>query len=143
MKPTMTIGLTVLALGLSAAAGTAFAKAAPGAERKNEAGGVTVTATYLGQTAQAVRFQVKLDTHTADLSQFDLKNSVTLRNDSGAAVRPLDPKALGGHHAEGELAFPATDSAGRAVVGESTRYLELVVTNVAGIPERVLRWDLR
>src|SRR3990172_8912285 len=143
MKATTAIRITVVALALAAAAGTAFAQIAPGAEKKNEAGGVTVTATYLGQKAQAVRFQVKLDTHTADLSQFDLKTSVALRNDSGAAVRPLDPKTLGGHHAEGELAFPATDSAGRAVVGESTRYLELVVTNVAGIPERVLRWDLR
>ncbi len=133
----------MLTLALSVAAGTAFAQTAREAEKRDEAGGVTVTARYLGQTPQAVRFQVKLDTHTADLGQFDLKSSVTLRNDAGSAVRPLDPKALGGHHAEGELAFPATDSAGRAVVGESTRYLELVVVNLAGVPERVLRWDVR
>ena len=143
MRRTTSIRITILALALAVAAGTAFAQTAPGAEKKDEAGGVTVTATYLGRTAQAVRFQVKLDTHTADLSQFDLKNSVTLRNDAGAAVRPLDPKALGGHHAEGELSFPATDAGGRAVVGESTRYLELVVVNLAGVPERVLRWDVR
>jgi hypothetical protein len=143
MINTTSIRITLVALALSVAAGTAFAQTAPGAEKKDEAGGVTVTARYLGQTPQAVRFQVKLDTHTADLGQFDLKSSVTLRNDAGAAVRPLDPKALGGHHAQGELAFPATDSAGRAVVGESTRYLELVVVNLAGVPERVLRWDVR
>lgn len=143
MRTSISIQTAALSLALALGEGTTPAQTAPGIEQRSEGGGVTVSATYLGRSGETIRFQVKLDTHSADLSGFDLKNSVALRNDGGTAVRPMDPRAVGGHHAEGELAFPATDSNGRAVAGDGAQYLELVVLNLAGIPERVLRWDLR
>lgn len=85
-----------------------------------------------------VALQVTMDTHSVNLDAYDLAKLAVLRNDRGETVLPASWEApRGGHHRKGVLTFavPAEFVAG-------TRFLELVVHDVAGVPERVLRWEL-
>jgi len=105
--------------------------------RTSEGGEVTAAVTWKGPAAGAL-FSVQLDTHSLDLDGLDLADAI-LRNDRGEtmAARPWTaPKD--GHHRTGELAF-AGDSSGFFV---SARWIEVVLPNVGGLPERVLHWDV-
>ena len=113
---------------------------------KNRGGGVTVEAKYLGASAagDAIRFEIKLDTHSVNLDQYDLKQLATLRNDLGVAVKPLTFEKKGsGHHIQNILAFPAKDEAGKSVAGDGVTSLELVLFDIADVPQRVLRWEAK
>jgi hypothetical protein len=58
-------------------------------------------------------------------------------------VRPTGWNApKGGHHREGTLTFPATESDGSPVIGPDTRSIALIIRDVAGVPERTFRWTL-
>lgn len=108
-----------------------------GNTQRSEGGEVTVEATWAGPAAGAT-FDIKLDTHSVDLDALDLVDTV-LRNDLGETLtaQPWDaPK--GGHHREGALVFEG-DAAG---FFGGARWIELIITDVGGLPERVLRWDL-
>jgi hypothetical protein len=108
-----------------------------GNTQRSEGGEVTVDATWTGPAAGAT-FDIKLDTHSVDLDALDLADAV-LRNDSGETLtaRPWDaPK--GGHHREGVLEFEG-DAAG--FLG-GARWIELIISDVGELPERVLRWDV-
>lgn len=93
----------------------------------NSEAGVTVTAVYLGSNA----FDVKLDTHSGSLD-YDMEELSYIRDNKGNNVEPeLWDGGIGGHHFEGTLKFPKfDDSAG----------FELVIQDVAGVKERVLKW---
>jgi hypothetical protein len=111
-----------------------------GATQTNEGGQVTVKATWSGMTAGPV-FDIIMDTHAVDLDSYDLAQLAVLRVDGTREVRPASWDApKGGHHRKGTLAFPTTAADGRALVGPGTRTVELMVRDVAGVPERVFRW---
>lgn len=96
--------------------------------------GVTVKVTYLDQTEHESRFSVALDTHSVNLDSFDFKASSILRDDTGISLRPTGIESKGsGHHRESILTF-TRPSAKRT-------WLELVVKDLAGEPERVFRWQ--
>lgn len=105
--------------------------------QKNDGGQVTVEVTWDGPAAGAV-FDVKLDTHTADLDGLDLSDA-ELTNDRGESLVAAPWEApKGGHHREGRLAFggdAATFLAG-------ARWIEMTIDGVGDVPERVLRWEL-
>ncbi len=111
-----------------------------GATRTNEGGQVTIAATWLGSSAGMV-FSVAMNTHAVDLDSYDLKQLATLRIDGGREVQPTSWEApKGGHHRSGTLTFPATDTDGRPLIASGTRTIELVIRDVAGVPERVFAW---
>ena len=115
---------------------------------KNRGGAVTVEAKYLGTATvgavEAIRFEIKLDTHSVNLDQLDLKQLATLRNDRGVAVKPLSFEKTGsGHHIQNVLAFPSKDDGGKLVAGDGAKGIELVLFDVAEVPQRVLRWELK
>ena len=115
---------------------------------KNQGGAVTVEAKYLDAgpagAGTPIRFEIKLDTHSVNLDQYDLKQLATLRNDRGVAVKPLSFEKEGsGHHVQHVLAFPATDGSGNSVVGAGATAVELVLTEIANVPQRVLRWEVQ
>ncbi len=84
-------------------------------------------------------FDISLDTHSGDLDGYDLKELALLRDDAGNEYRPTSwGSPPGGHHRSGKLTFAPLSPESAT----STKYIELVVRNVAGIEERVLRWDL-
>ena len=142
------VALTILAMGLlllgactaAPPSGTATGQAkgvSDGATQRQEGGQVTVAATWNGPNAGPV-FTVALDTHSVDLDGIDLSSLAVLRTPAGdvAATEWAAPK--GGHHRSGELRFPATTPDGRPTLGMGP--VELVVRDVAGVPERSFRW---
>jgi hypothetical protein len=94
--------------------------------RQNLDGGVTVTATYMGNNT----FSVKLDTHSGSLA--DLGNVSYVQDSKGIVYRPVSwSGGAGGHHLGGSLTFPKFDDAGG---------FKLVVNDIGGMKERVLEW---
>ncbi|MDP2953094.1 MAG: hypothetical protein Q8O76_07255, partial [Chloroflexota bacterium] len=84
-------------------------------------------------------FEVGMNTHSVDLDRYDLAKLATLRDDSGKEYLPVSWRAEpGGHHRSGTLTFPIPDSVGQG----KARYLDLVIRDVAGVKERVLKWQL-
>jgi len=115
------------------------------------AGGVTFAATpaesaYLaaqGQPADRWGFLVQLDTHSVDLTDLDLLSLTILRDGRGREFRPIVWQGLdeGAHHRSGLLIFSSRDTDGQLTPAQGGGYLELVLKDVAGVKERVLRWD--
>jgi len=92
---------------------------------------------------RTVVFAVVLDTHSGDLSRYDLVKTAILSNDRGRRVTPLQwvATADGAHHRAGGLVFPKVDPSGSAIDGQA-RSLELIIRELGGVPERTLRWTL-
>lgn len=110
------------------------------ATQTNEGGQVTIKATWQGLSAGPV-FDVVMDTHAVDLDGYNLTQLAVLRIDGGREVQPAGWDApKGGHHREGTLTFPATAADGSPLIAPGTRTIELVIRDVAGVSERVLRW---
>lgn len=110
--------------------------------RTNEGGQVTVTVTWQGPAA-GPRFDVVLDTHAVDLDGYDLRQLAVLRTGDGREVQPLTWDApTGGHHREGTLVFPATTPDGTPLIGPTTGTIELVIRDIAEVPERTFQWTL-
>lgn len=147
LSPRWGIALVALGwLGLATACGEPGSgpqiSEASSATQTNEAGQVKIAATWQGVTGKP-DFTVTMDTHSVDLDGYDLDQLALLRTDDGRQVRPSGWDApSGGHHRSGTLSFPTTADDGRPLIGPTTRTLELVIADVAGVPERVLRWAL-
>jgi|SRR6266508_2592726 len=122
-------------------ADTAPAAAVSGAvTQTNEGGQVTIKATWQGPGAGPI-FDVVMDTHAVDLDGFDLKQLAFLRINGAREVQPTGWDApKGGHHRTGTLTFPAKATDGSALIASGTRTIELVIRDIAGVPERVFRW---
>ena len=99
-------------------------------------GGVTMKVTYLNpKGGDGARFQVALDTHSVNLDSYDLKKIVVLRDDAGNIYPPTSVENNGsGHHRQATVSF--------AKVANKNKRIELVVKDVAGVKERVFRWDI-
>jgi hypothetical protein len=118
--------------------------AKPGAATQtSKGGGVTVAAAWEGRSAGPV-FEVAMDTHSVDLDGYDLKKLAVLRADGGEEVSPSAWDApKGGHHREGTLTFPVKAPDGKRVIGPDTRRIQLIIRDVAGVPERSFEWKLQ
>ena len=118
-------------------------------------GGVTVEATWVAAPHRqelaldslrdypADRYaliHLKLDTHSGDLSRYDLPRLATLTGPGPAPVAATAwlEMAEGGHHREGVLVFPGRgDEQGRPEGGRA----ELKLTGIAGVAERLFLWE--
>ena len=109
--------------------------AASGLTRTHSGGGVTVKATYLNPHSPGdVRFQVTLDTHSVDLDEYDLKDLSLLRDETGKTYQSTRVDNNGsGHRGQITVIFPK--------VSPETRWLELVIKDIAGVKEHSLRWE--
>jgi len=134
-----------LAVTLGAACGRASSDPgrtddAVGGTQTNEEGSVTVEVSWDGQL-RPLAFDVTLDTHSVELDGYDLARLALLRTDRGDDLKPARWDAPeGGHHRQGALSFDlSAEEAGRL---DGASYLELVIRDVAGVPERTFRWHL-
>ncbi|MBI2305054.1 MAG: hypothetical protein HYU86_09975 [Chloroflexi bacterium] len=110
-----------------------------GLTQSNSGGAVTLDAKWQGEGSGVLAFAVVMDTHSVDLDKYDLGKLAVLRDDGGNEYRPTSWRAApGGHHRSGTLSFPVPNSMNQGKV----KYLELVVKDVAGVKERVLKWEL-
>lgn len=116
-----------------------------GEVRTSEGGSVSIQVSWenAGRAVGALSFSVVMDTHSGNLDGYDLGRLAVLRNDRGQEVTAeLWDSAPGGHHRTGTLLFPDMDSAGNPVVGPEVAAVELLIRDVAGVKERVLRWEI-
>lgn len=135
------IGAALLALSLFLA-GQVSNPSSPAADapQSSEGGGVTVKATWLADREDPT-FAIVLDTHSVALDGYDLRQQALLRVD-GVSVKPVSWDApAGGHHRTGELAFPSTSDHGNQLITERSQKVELVISGVGDVPERVLTWE--
>ena len=113
--------------------------ASSAASQTSEGGGVTVTVEWQGRNAGPV-FTVTMDTHSIDLDSYDLSKMVVLKADGREALPLKWDAPKGGHHRKGMLTFSDKALDGAPLIGPGTRNLELVIYDVAGIPERAFKW---
>lgn len=111
---------------------------ASGLTQTNDEAMVTVEVTPLNlddRSADALTFNVVLDTHSVDLN-YDLKSISALNTDTGEIVQPTEWTGApgGGHHKEGVLAFPQLKDRGQS--------LTLVIKGIADVPERTFTWKV-
>lgn len=110
-----------------------------GRTQSSEGGAVTVGGELVGISGNSLVFRVEMNTHSVDLDRYDLKKLAGLRDDAGNQFQAIAWDApLGGHHRQGTLSFPAPDTLSQ----KKAKYVELVIRDVAGVKERVLRWEL-
>ena len=106
----------------------------------DDQGEVTVEVAPLNLTGpgETLDFQVKLDTHSVDLSM-NLAELATLATDTGITVQAANWDApLGGHHVEGTLSFPATVDGTPLLAEASTITLTIADLDVQ---ERTFVWE--
>ena len=112
------------------------------ATRIDEQGAIVIEITPLNLASRTdtFEFDVKMATHTIDLSM-DLATLATLTSDTGVTVAStLWDAPRGGHHVQGKLIFPATQD-GKPIL-ESARKLTLTIINV-DVPSRLFEWELK
>ena len=77
-----------------------------------------------------------LDTHSVALEQYNLNKITILRDDAGQEYSAETVSSSGsGHHVKAVLQFKDADIS-------SAKFVEVVVKGVAGIDERVFRFEL-
>jgi hypothetical protein len=96
---------------------------------------VDVTPINLGTGSATLDFEVAFNTHSVNLS-FDPAAISVLRDSAGREYPAVawEGSGPGGHHRSGVLRFPPPEQA--------TKFIEVVIRGVAGVPERVFHWDL-
>ncbi len=95
-------------------------------ERINSEAGITITAVNLGNNA----FEIKVDTHSGSLD-YDMAKISYIRYSNGDIIKPESWNGgIGGHHFEGILTFPKFND----------NDFELVIQDVGGVEERILKW---
>ena len=135
MKTLLTI-VAGLLLNISIGLGVGLSAESFGAVQSVAGGGVTAKVAFLNpKSGDEPRFQIVLDTHSVNLDGYDLKTLASLRDDAGKAYASTGMENKGsGHHRETTVSF--------AKVSAEAKRLELVIKDVAGINERVFRWNL-
>ncbi|HSJ57728.1 MAG TPA: hypothetical protein VLC95_11140 [Anaerolineae bacterium] len=103
--------------------------------QSSDEGQVVVDVTPRSPGGETWDFEVEFNTHSVDLG-FDPAEISVLRCDRGDEFQALawDGAGPGGHHRSGVLTFAALDHPVSSV--------ELVVRDVAQVPERLFRWDV-
>ena len=110
-----------------------------GLVQSNTGGSVTIDVEWIKAGDSLLMFDVSMNTHSVDLDEYDLGELAVLRDDTGNEYHPDSwDSAPGGHHRKGTLTFPIPDSLSQG----KTEYVEIVIRDVAGIKERVLKWEL-
>lgn len=84
---------------------------------------------------QPVKFEVRMNTHSADLGQ-DMVAVCTLKDNSGREYNATawQGSPPGGHHRKGVLEFPD--------LAENSESITLVIRGIDNVPERTFNWRI-
>jgi len=136
MRRTNKMFATGLFLSALIGVSASFGAVASSTTRTNSGGGVTAKVTRLDSEPNGdLRFQVVLDTHSVDLGAYDLKKITILRDRAANVYHPTAVENKGsGHHRSATVTF--------ARPAKSTKQVELVIKDIAGVKERVFQWEL-
>lgn len=97
---------------------------------------VEVSPVNLAEGENTWDFQIAFNTHSVNLD-FDPAAISVLRDDRGREYPAVawEGAGPGGHHRSGVVRFKVPDDA--------TDFIEVVIHDVAGVPERIFRWNLK
>lgn len=93
-------------------------------------GDVSVELTPLEINDKKLRVKIEINTHSVDLSQFELKEITTLQY-NGKSIKPVSAPILKGHHSDGELIFD---------LDEETDSFIIIIKGIPKVEERKFRW---
>ncbi len=111
-----------------------------GLVQSNTAGKVTIDVEWLGIDNGVLTFKVAMNTHSVDLDPYDLGELAILRDDIANEYYPNSwDSRPGGHHRRGTLTFSVPNSLSQ----QEAKYIELIISDVAGIEDRTMTWTLR
>jgi hypothetical protein len=97
-----------------------------------EQGDVALELTPTKMNDGTLSVDVSANTHSVDLSSFDLMNIILLEY-GGKKITPLSAPQLNGHHTYGTVVFDVDDF-------ETTSFT-IIVENIPQIEQRVFRWE--
>lgn len=110
-----------------------------GLTQSHSGGSVTIDVKWMGADETTLTFTVAMNTHSVALDGYDLGELAVLRDDTGEEYHPISwESAPGGHHRNGSLVFQLPS----AMMRGEARFLELTISDIAGVNERNLRWEL-
>src|SRR3989344_2660652 len=94
-------------------------------------GAVLVGLTPTEITDNRLIVQIGVNTHSVDLSQFDLKEMAVLEYD-GKTIKPIEVPSLSGHHSSGNIVFETNKKANE---------FKVTILDIPNIEERVFEWN--
>jgi hypothetical protein len=110
---------------------------------KLEAAGVPNNSKYPAD--KYMTFIVAVNTHSGDLFQYKIEKLAFLRTASGKtlpAVPEWQPLSESSHHRLGVIRFPKQTKDGKPTVKDNDKSFEIVIKNIAGVNERIFKWNL-
>jgi hypothetical protein len=133
-------GFVLGAIGVLGGMGNALASStSPSAEasQRVDGNGVTVIATLLKEQPESTAIKLALDTYFVNLVRYDFEDLATLRDDTGKTYPLTSVERIGSslkpRFRQAVLRFPK--------VAPEAKTIELIVKEVAGVKERVFRWN--
>lgn len=111
-----------------------------GSSQSSNAGNVTIDIRLNEVKSDSIFFKVEMNTHSVDLDKYDLSSLASLTDEQGNKFTPLSWQGpSGGHHRSGDLIFPLPPSISK---GQAS-HIEIAIKDVAGIPQRLFRWEAK
>ena len=74
-----------------------------------------------------------VNTHSVDLSQYDLLQITTLEY-NGNVIKPRSAPSLSGHHNSGTLVFDT---------GKELKTFKIIIKDIPDIKERIFEWNIK
>jgi hypothetical protein len=97
-----------------------------------------VIATPLKEQSESTAIKLALDTYFVNLVRYDFEDLATLRDDTGKTYPVTSVERIGSglkpRFRQAVLRFPR--------VAPEAKAIELIVKDVAGVKERVFRWNV-
>lgn len=119
--------------------------------RTHSSGGVEVTVILTDiedlksiREKKEINFEVYLNTHSVDLLAYQMNKISFIKDEEGDEYPAISWESLSesSHHRSGILKFSNSDEKGNFIINEGAKAVVLVIKGLAGIEERVFRWDI-
>ena len=96
-----------------------------------QTGDVLIEMTPVGIKNGKFEVQIVVNTHSEDLSQFDLMQITTLTYEN-KNIKPLSAPALNGHHSSGTIIFD---------IKQEINNFKITINNIPNMEKRVFEWS--
>ena len=96
-----------------------------------QTGDVLIELTPISMPDGKLQFEIAANTHSVDLSQYNLMELATLEYE-GKAIKPVSAPQLSGHHTSGNIIFNA---------GSDLKNFKVIIKGIPNVDERVFEWE--